>query len=97
MVRSTASEIWGHTRKHRHDIIFFLSGVNDITAWDDVTQRYKLVYQSPEDMFVGIIGAIQQFETAYHARFPKSTKHFVIVLQVYFLDLIKQKQNHCCQ
>ena len=83
-IRSTASEIWGHTRKHRHDVIFFLSGVNDITAWDDVSQRYKLVYQTPEDMFTGIIGAIQQFETAYHSRFPRAT---IIFGQITGLDL----------
>ena len=49
-----------------------------------VSQRYKLVYQTPEDMFTGIIGAIQQFETAYHSRFPRAT---IIFGQITGLDL----------
>ena len=83
-VRSDKPHLKEHTRKHRHDVIFFLGGVNDITAWDDVTQRYKLVYQSAEDMYASIIGAIQQFETAYHARIPKSQ---IIFGQITGLDL----------
>ena len=82
--RSTASEIWEHTLVHRYDVIFFLSGVNDITAWDDITQRYKLVYQSAEDLSEGITGAIQQFETAYQARFPRAS---IIFGQITGLDI----------
>ena len=83
-VRSTASEIWEHTLAHRHDVIFFLSGVNDITEWDDITQRYKLVYQSTEELNEGITGAIQQFETAFHTRFPRAT---ILFCQITGLDI----------
>ena len=96
-IRSTASEIWEHTLVHRHDVIFFLSGVNDITAWDDTTQRYKLVYQSAEELNEGITGVIQQFETAYKARFRPAS---IIFGQITGLDISRypyiddQNQEH---
>ena len=69
-ISSTASEVWEHTLKHRDDIIFFLSGVNDITAWDDVFHKYILVHYYAENLGDNLTGAIQEFELNYHARFP---------------------------
>ena len=71
-IRSTGSVIWYPTHKHRHDVIFFMAGINDMTVWDELTQRYKLPFVNADEATEHFIGSYQHFERTYHVRFPRS-------------------------
>ena len=83
-IRSTASEIWAHTAKHRHDVIIFNSGINEFTRLDESTGIYKVVFQTSEEATDYCLSAYQQFELNYHKRYPRSP---LIFAQLSGLDI----------
>ena len=83
-IRSTGSAVWSHTRRHCHNICFFMSGINDMTVWDDISQRYKFPFLDADQATDHFIGSIQQFETMYHTRFPRS---YVLFATITGMDL----------
>ena len=83
-IRSTASEIWEHTMHHRHDVIIFNSGVNELTRLDEVTGVYKVAFHTVEEATDHCISAYQEFELNYHKRFPQTP---IIFAQISGLDI----------
>ena len=83
-IRSTASEIWSHTEKHRHDVIIFNSGINEFTRLNDRTGMYNIAFQTSEEATDYCISAYQDFELNYHKRYPISQ---LIFAQLTGLDI----------
>ena len=83
-IRSTASEVWSHTEKKRHDVIIFNSGVNEFTRLDETTGLYNVVFQTVEEATDYCVSAYQHFELIYHKCFPTSQ---LIFAQISGLDI----------